>query len=139
MRPLEGPREQAEAQRIESLRLAALVLIRAGGGSRVRTGNMAGRYCVMLRDFTISHYTPFNRPVRRRFRTERQRISAELWQRREFRYGLKISQGREGAADCLDVTWDREDYIFVHWFREDCQKPWDDRFLRYAKKHLRLL
>jgi hypothetical protein len=136
MRPLEGPREQAEAQRIESLRWAALGLIRAGGGSLVPTGNMAGCYSVMLRDFTVSHYTPFNRPVPRRFRTERQRVLAEIWQRPVFRYGLKISQG---AADCLDVTWDREDYIFVHWFREDCQKPWDDRFLRYAKKHLRLL
>ena len=138
MRPLEEPGEQAEAQRIESLRLAALGLIRAGG-SLARSGKMAGRCCVMLRDFTISHYTPFNRPVPRRFRTERQRILAELWQRREFRYGLNISQGAKGAADCLDVTWDSEDYVFVHWFREDCQNPWDDRFLRYAKKYLRLL
>jgi len=135
MRALKMACDHAEAQRIESLRQAALGLIRAGG-TLVRTGKMAGRYCVEHRGFTVCHYTPFNRPIAPRIRTERQRISAELWQRPEFRYGLKISQG---AADCLVLAWDYEDYVFVRSFREDFEKPWDVRFLRYAEKYLRLL
>jgi hypothetical protein len=131
MRPTEESSDQ-EDQTIESLRQAALGLVRAGG-TLVRTGKMAGHYQVEHRGFTVCYYTPFNRPVPRLLRTERQRALAEIWPKRRFRYGLTISE----QGECLRVAWDTEDQIFVLWFREDCQKPWDVRFLRCAEKYLR--
>jgi hypothetical protein len=94
---------------------------------------MAGRYRVEHRGFAVCYYTPFNRPVAPRMRTERQRALAEIWSKPQFRYGLDISD----CGPCLSVAWNNEDYISVLSFREDCQKPWDVRFLRYAEEYFR--
>jgi hypothetical protein len=126
VRPTDESSEHTETQGIETLRKTALSLIRARG-KLVRTGKMAGRYQLEHRGFTICYYTPFNRPVAPRMRTEWQRAWAEL--RPKFRYALQISQG---AAECLSVAWDNEDEIFVLWFRQDYQNRWDIRFLRHA-------
>jgi hypothetical protein len=112
-------------RRVEELRLAGLVLVRTKG-RLVKVGNRQ-QLEVRLRNFTIKHYTPFNRPAPRRFCTGLAEVAAH-WAE-EFRYGLTIL---EGKIDALVVRWDNEQEIVTKFFREEFEDPWDVRFLKYA-------